>query len=168
MRLSDHQTDSMLTAGRSLTSWIYRASILLALCHNALSNATTQPSQSGAQRALPTTPVTTCPAKSTWQTEAELFHLPPCLETRWGPGRDIYLASAAPDPIVNTPAVSIGTPEETVRTTAEQNAEQDQDTDSLLDGASFLSFEDWKKQNLAKVGQSVSYTHLTLPTICSV
>lgn len=32
--------------------------------------------------------------------------------------------------------------------------EQEQDTDSLLDSASFLSFEDWKKQNLAKVGQS--------------
>lgn len=154
MRLFDHQTDSMLTAGRSLTSWIYCASILLALCHNALSNATAQPPQSGAQRALPTTPVTRCPAKSTWQTEAELFHLPPCLETRWGPGRDMYLASAAPDPVVNPPAISSGTPEETARTIPEQNAEQDQDTDSLLDGASFLSFEDWKKQNLAKVGQS--------------
>ncbi|KAJ6155582.1 hypothetical protein N7470_006148 [Penicillium chermesinum] len=32
--------------------------------------------------------------------------------------------------------------------------EQEQDTDSLLDSESFLSFEDWKKQNLAKVGQS--------------
>ncbi|CAI7566508.1 unnamed protein product [Penicillium palitans] len=133
----------MLTVGWSLTSWIYHASILLALCHSALSNATAQPPQSGAQRALPTTPVTTCPAKSTWQTESELFHLPPCLETRWGPGRDMYLASVVPDPVVNPPAVSSGTPEET-----------DQDTDSLLDGASFLSFEDWKKQNLAKVGQS--------------
>jgi hypothetical protein len=38
----------------------------------------------------------------------------------------------------------------------ERNTEQEQehDTDSLLDSASFLSFEDWKKQNLAKVGQS--------------
>ncbi|KAJ6132102.1 Sad1/UNC-like C-terminal [Penicillium samsonianum] len=151
----------MLTAGRSLTSWIYRASILLALCHSALSNATAQPPPNGAQAGLPTTPVTTCPAKSTWQTEAELFYLPPCLETRWGPGRDIYLASVSPDSsavandsVVNPSAVSSGTPEETVRTTSDQNAEQDQDTDSLLDGASFLSFEDWKKQNLAKVGQS--------------
>lgn len=32
--------------------------------------------------------------------------------------------------------------------------ELDQDADSLLDSASFLSFEDWKKQNLAKAGQS--------------
>lgn len=151
MRLSNHQTDSMLTANRPLTSWIYRASVLLALCHNALCNATAELHQ---QRDLPTTPVTTCPAKSTWQTEGELFHLPPCLETRWGPGRDMYLASAAPDPVVNPLAVSNGAPEETARTIPEENPEQDQDTDSLLDGASFLSFEDWKKQNLAKVGQS--------------
>lgn len=33
-------------------------------------------------------------------------------------------------------------------------ADQEQDTDSLLDSASFLSFEDWKKQNLANAGQS--------------
>ncbi|KAJ5360666.1 Sad1/UNC-like C-terminal [Penicillium concentricum] len=151
----------MLTAGRSLTFWIYQASVILALCPTALSNATAQPLPNGAQAALPTTPVTTCPTKSTWQTEAELFNLPPCLETRWGPGRDMYLASASPDPsaaandpVVNSPAVSSGTPEETAKTTPDQIAEQDQDTDSLLDGASFLSFEDWKKQNLAKVGQS--------------
>lgn len=31
---------------------------------------------------------------------------------------------------------------------------KEQDTDSILDNESFLSFEDWKKQNLAKVGQS--------------
>ncbi|KGO45520.1 Sad1/UNC-like, C-terminal [Penicillium expansum] len=151
----------MLTAGRSLTSWIYPASILLAVFPNALSNATSQPPSNGVQAAIPTTPVTTCPVKSTWQTESELFHLPPCLETRWGPGRDMYLASISPDlsaatndPVVSPPVISSGVPEETARTTADQNAEQDQDTDSLLDGASFLSFEDWKKQNLAKVGQS--------------
>ena len=151
----------MLTAGRSLISRIYHASILFALCHNALSNATAQPPPNRAQGALPTKPVTTCPAKSTWQTEAELFHLPPCLETRWGPGRDMYITSASPDssvaandPVINPSVVSSGTSEETVKTTPDQNAEQDQDTDSLLDGASFLSFEDWKKQNLAKVGQS--------------
>jgi hypothetical protein len=73
----------------------------------------------------------------------------------------MYLASilpdpsaAADDPVVNSSTVSSGTPEETAKTTPDQSAEQDQDTDSLLDGASFLSFEDWKKQNLAKVGQS--------------
>ncbi|KAJ5165372.1 Sad1/UNC-like C-terminal [Penicillium coprophilum] len=151
----------MLTAGRSLTFWIYRASVFLALGQNALSNATAQPPSNGAQAAPPTTPVTTCPTRSTWQTEAELFNLPPCLETRWGPGRDMYLASTIPDPnatandpVVNSTAVSSGASEETAKTTSDQIAEQDQDTDSLLDSASFLSFEDWKKQNLAKVGQS--------------
>lgn len=38
--------------------------------------------------------------------------------------------------------------------TSTNDAEQDLDTDSPLDNANFLSFEDWKKQNLAKVGQS--------------
>ncbi|CAI7661593.1 unnamed protein product [Penicillium glandicola] len=151
----------MLTAGRSLTSWIYQVSVLSALCHNALSNATSQPPPNGARADLPKTSVTTCPAKSTWQTEAELFHLPPCLETRWGPGYDMYLASASPDPsaaandpVVNPSAVSSGTIEEKARAITDQNTEQDQDTDPLLDGASFLSFDDWKKQILAKVGQS--------------
>jgi hypothetical protein len=38
--------------------------------------------------------------------------------------------------------------------TASPAEEQELDTDSPLDNAKFLSFEDWKKQNLAKVGQS--------------
>lgn len=42
---------------------------------------------------------------------------------------------------VTTPASTIGTEEET-------------ETDSPLDNANFLSFEEWKKQNLAKAGQS--------------
>ncbi|KAJ5462867.1 hypothetical protein N7475_007811 [Penicillium sp. IBT 31633x] len=54
------------------------------------------------------------------------------------------------DPIVDASVASSATPTETAKT----SAEQDHDTDSLLDSASFLSFEDWKKQNLAKVGQS--------------
>lgn len=38
--------------------------------------------------------------------------------------------------------------------TATQDHDLDLDTDSPLDNSHFLSFEDWKKQNLAKVGQS--------------
>ena len=34
------------------------------------------------------------------------------------------------------------------------DAEAEAETDSLLDNANFLSFDDWKKQNLAKAGQS--------------
>jgi hypothetical protein len=37
---------------------------------------------------------------------------------------------------------------------AAQDPDHEADADSLLDSSSFLSFEDWKKQNLAKVGQS--------------
>ena len=33
-------------------------------------------------------------------------------------------------------------------------AVEDSDADSPLDNANFLSFEDWKRQNLAKAGQS--------------
>jgi hypothetical protein len=48
-------------------------------------------------------------------------------------------------------------PPSTATPAAEQQhpgQEQELDTDSPLDNAKFLSFEDWKKQNLAKVGQS--------------
>jgi hypothetical protein len=151
----------MLTAGRSLSTWAYSASILFTLCTSVLSDATAQPSATVAQTAIPTTtPVTTCPAKSSWETEAGLFNLPPCLETRWGPGRDLYIDSvlgstaAATDPAVDQSSALSGMPEGTASATPEQSAEQDHDADSLLDGANFLSFEDWKKQNLAKVGQS--------------
>ncbi|KAJ5795095.1 Sad1/UNC-like C-terminal [Penicillium paradoxum] len=151
----------MLIAGRSSNLWIYRASILLALSQIALPDATSHPAPSGAHAAIPNTPVTTCPAKSAQQTEAEFFHLPPCLETRWGPGYDMHITAESSDPsaVANDPATdpsvaSSAIPEKTARTNPDQSTEQDQDTDSLLDGASFLSFEDWKKQNLAKVGQS--------------
>ncbi|KAJ5146300.1 Sad1/UNC-like C-terminal [Penicillium bovifimosum] len=147
----------MLAAGRSLDFWIYHASILLALSHNALSDAISQPSSNSTQA----TPVTTCPIKSPWQTEAELFLLPPCLETRWGVGYDMRLDLGVSnangivnDSIVDPSVVSSAIAEETARADSVPSTEQDQDTDSLLDSASFLSFEDWKKQNLAKVGQS--------------
>ena len=39
-------------------------------------------------------------------------------------------------------------------TTAVAAAQDEQDVDSPLDNANFLSFEEWKKQNLAKAGQS--------------
>ncbi|KAH8702520.1 UNC-like C-terminal-domain-containing protein [Talaromyces proteolyticus] len=42
----------------------------------------------------------------------------------------------------------------TSATPSEQSADSDLDTESPLDTANFLSFEDWKKQNLAKIGQS--------------
>ncbi|OGE57100.1 hypothetical protein PENARI_c002G10248 [Penicillium arizonense] len=146
----------MVTAGRSWVPGIYRASLLLALCHIALGNTSAQPSPNAATAPIP---VTTCPAKSSWKIEAELFLLPPCLETRWGPGRD-FLGDGVPlEPSAvdsESAAVPSGIIQGTASTAPERSAEQEQeqDTDSLLDSASFLSFEDWKKQNLAKVGQS--------------
>ncbi|KAJ5981271.1 hypothetical protein N7522_013692 [Penicillium canescens] len=146
----------MVTAGRSWVPGIYRASLLLALCHNALGNTSAQPSPNAATAPIP---VTTCPAKSSWKIEAELFLLPPCLETRWGPGRDFLGGAVPPEPSAvdsESAAVPSGIIQGTASTAPERSAEQEQeqDTDSLLDSASFLSFEDWKKQNLAKVGQS--------------
>ncbi|CAI7660760.1 unnamed protein product [Penicillium bialowiezense] len=150
----------MLTAGRS-SPWTSRTSILIALCTSIISYTSAQPSTTAAQTATPTTtPANTCPAKSSWETEAELFHLPPCLETRWGPGHDMHIVSAlgsntGPNDSEASPSSSSGGRVEGVASnTPEHNADLDHDADSLLDGASFLSFEDWKKQNLAKVGQS--------------
>ncbi|CAG8919176.1 unnamed protein product [Penicillium salamii] len=151
----------MMTAGRSSSPWTYSTSILLALCTTVVSHATAQPSPTAAQTAIPTTTlVTTCLAKSSWEIEAEQFSLPLCLETRWGPNHDSHIAPALGTNAVNddsnirSSSVPSGTPERAASNTPEHTADPEHDTDSLLDGASFLSFEDWKKQNLAKVGQS--------------
>lgn len=42
----------------------------------------------------------------------------------------------------------------TIQPEARLGAEQETETDSPLDNANFLSFEEWKRQNLAKAGQS--------------
>ncbi|KAJ5742980.1 hypothetical protein N7533_010082 [Penicillium manginii] len=99
----------------------------------------------------------TCPAKSIWETEAELFRGPVCLETRWGRGREWLQSDSAASSIVGNDTAAPGsatTPEEPTVAAVAPNTEQEHEADSLLDSASFLSFEDWKKQNLAKVGQS--------------
>lgn len=99
----------------------------------------------------------TCHAKSVWEAEAELFQGAVCLETRWGRGQELLQSLSAASGIVGTdpdaPDSTI-TSEESTAAAVAPNTEQDHDADSLLDSASFLSFEDWKKQNLAKVGQS--------------
>lgn len=131
------------------------------LCIGVLSYTTVPPHATVAQTGLPTTsPPNTCPAKSSRETEAQLFELPPCLETRWGPGYDLQIASTwgsstvANDSAIDLSLASREASEGIQNTIPEQSAELDHETDSLLDGASFLSFEDWKKQNLAKAGQS--------------
>ena len=44
----------------------------------------------------------------------------------------------------------------TAATTA-SSSPAEEDTDPLLDNSNFLSFDDWKKQNLAKIGQSAEH-----------
>lgn len=92
---------------------------------------------------------TICLAKSLWEIEAEPFQTHICPETRWGH----YQVQTATPEAGTTPVVESVPPTE-MAGVAGQATEQDHDTDSLLDSASFLSFEDWKKQNLANAGQS--------------
>ncbi|KAJ5665106.1 uncharacterized protein N7477_007554 [Penicillium maclennaniae] len=128
--------------GRSWT-WVHSISIVLVGC--ALAN----PTQHSAQSDRSTIPDAICPPKNSWEVEAELFQTPICPEHRWG--RHLILTAtseAGATHVVESIAFT-----ETVEAIPGQ-AEPEQDTDSLLDSASFLSFEDWKKQNLANAGQS--------------
>jgi len=97
-----------------------------------------------------------CPAINQWETEAELFLEPICLESRWGRGQELQSNSTLSEPVENdtTATGSAVTPEASTEAATAPDTKQEHDADSLLDSASFLSFEDWKKQNLAKVGQS--------------
>ncbi|KAJ5628682.1 hypothetical protein N7490_010910 [Penicillium lividum] len=103
---------------------------------------------------------TICPAENVWEAEAKVFRHPVCFETRWGLGQRSHLAAASGTTAGDSTAVDSATTEPTGSGVAQesesttQQDQQDADTDSLLDSASFLSFEDWKKQNLAKAGQS--------------
>lgn len=145
----------MVTTRRSWPTWLRYGSVILALsapiCGNGVQNST--------QSVDPV--LETCPVKTIWEVEAEVFREPVCLETRWGRGTEESkqqqpastqssgVGGHSTSTIASTAAVG-GTP----AAVAEQEADHEADEDSLLDSSSFLSFEDWKKQNLAKVGQS--------------
>lgn len=145
----------MVATQRSWPTWLRYASVILALsapiCGNGVQNST-QP----AGRAIASE--RTCPARTIWEVEAELFRDPICLETRWG--RSQVQQSASPqssDAGGNSTSTTATTPIAgggTAPAVAEPETAHEADDDSLLDSSSFLSFEDWKKQNLAKVGQS--------------
>ncbi|KAJ5381294.1 uncharacterized protein N7496_003722 [Penicillium cataractarum] len=148
----------MVTTRRSWPTWLRYGSVMLALsapiCGNGVQNSTQ------VDRAVILE--TSCPVKTVWEVEAEVFREPVCLETRWGRGKEEQRQQQQPastssdvggyttSTIASTAAVGAGTP----AAVAEQEADHDADADSLLDSSNFLSFEDWKKQNLAKVGQS--------------
>ncbi|KAF7131157.1 hypothetical protein CNMCM5793_004207 [Aspergillus hiratsukae] len=95
-----------------------------------------------------------CLARGWRDTEAEFIRWPVCVETRWS--RAGTTATGGPSVTVSTIS-DVSSPSSTASPAAEEQhpgQEQELDTDSPLDNAKFLSFEDWKKQNLAKVGQS--------------
>lgn len=148
----------MVTARRSWPTWLRYASVILALsapiCGNGVQNSTQPVDRAGV--------LETCPAKTVWEVEAEIFQDQVCLESRWGRGRDKQqqqqpastqasdVGGYSTSTIASTAVAGAGTP----AAVAGQGTDHEVDDDSLLDGSSFLSFEDWKKQNLAKVGQS--------------
>ncbi|RHZ44973.1 Sad1/UNC domain protein [Aspergillus thermomutatus] len=95
-----------------------------------------------------------CLARGWRDTEAEFIRWPICVETRWSRAGTTVTGGSS----VTVSTISdIPSPSSTASPAAGQQhsgPEQELDTDSPLDNAKFLSFEDWKKQNLAKAGQS--------------
>jgi hypothetical protein len=64
-----------------------------------------------------------------------------------GSGTEAKHETVSPEPHATTTASSVDTPSPVVQV-------PEAETDSPLDNANFLSFEDWKRQNLVKAGQS--------------
>lgn len=60
----------------------------------------------------------------------------------------------SPETVAVHNATTSATATATTSTPPAQTADSELDSESPLDTANFLSFEDWKKQNLAKIGQS--------------
>ncbi|KAJ5933723.1 hypothetical protein N7454_006052 [Penicillium verhagenii] len=151
----------MPSTGWSRKAWLYCAVILLAFSGSGSGDWSQDSGQTTPNQSSDRASETICPAENIWEAEAKVFRHPVCFETRWGLGQRSHHATPAigtttggdntvPDPATTTDGIAGAVAESAVQ----QDQEQDADTDSLLDSASFLSFEDWKKQNLAKVGQS--------------
>src|SRR5436190_454111 len=91
---------------------------------------------------------TICLARSPADVLAEYIRYPVCSETRW-----VDAQGSSPDESVprtsgvNGSASIISPPSATAAVLVDSDHELD--TDSPLDNANFLSFEDWKRQNLA-------------------
>ncbi|KAJ5176953.1 uncharacterized protein N7482_002830 [Penicillium canariense] len=145
----------MVPAGWSWFTWVQYVLVTIALSGPVVGNGVGQNSTQFADRA--TISEMTPPAQSMREMEAELFQYPICVETRWrrGPERQPHRTQPSDAAGYSSSKVtSTAAPGGTAGAVAEQDTDQEADADSLLDSASFLSFEDWKKQNLAKVGQS--------------
>lgn len=104
----------------------------------------------------------TCPARNWIETQVEFIQEPTCAAaTRWEEDAAAQAKTAAPTPTPTTTdqpqttaATATATATESASTTVTVPNVPELDIDSALDNANFLSFEDWKKQNLAKAGQS--------------
>ncbi|KAL1968979.1 hypothetical protein VTN77DRAFT_813 [Rasamsonia byssochlamydoides] len=102
-----------------------------------------------------------CPAK---EFQSMSIQLPICLETRWGKGKSVSDDQPSqedgsqehqPTVMLNVTTTSATSSDRATPTASTAtHTDQELDTESPLDNANFLSFEDWKKQNLAKIGQS--------------
>lgn len=109
---------------------------------------------------------TVCPVRPREDVVAEYIRYPVCLEARWagsggsgngngkttgtegssdGAGADSHIATNTNTNTATNTNTNIN---------ADTDADTDTDTESPLDNSKFLSFEEWKKQNLAKAGQS--------------
>lgn len=150
----------MLLTGWTAKCWICAVIYLFLILTR---QATSEPITSNfEQRSREDTEITdaVCSFKGWREVQAGFFQLPTCTETRWEsrPRVAVHGNATTIDLRQQTPTASIESSvsaSSTAVPTTEQPNDQELDTDSPLDNANFLSFEDWKKQNLAKVGQSV-------------
>ncbi|KAE8382038.1 UNC-like C-terminal-domain-containing protein [Aspergillus bertholletiae] len=96
-----------------------------------------------------------CLARPWREVEADFIQWPICIESQWERTvpRITQDATRSPDQVVSVTVLS-GAPSGTAIPAPDGHPDHELDTDSPLDNSNFLSFEDWKKQNLAKVGQS--------------
>ncbi|PLB43158.1 hypothetical protein P170DRAFT_370517 [Aspergillus steynii IBT 23096] len=93
-----------------------------------------------------------CLTRDWREAEAGFIQWPVCVESRWQRTLELDAHTATEGPTKDE--ASSVTISETPASTPTERQDHELDTDSLLDNANFLSFEDWKKQNLAKAGQS--------------
>ncbi|KAL2852922.1 hypothetical protein BJY01DRAFT_232417 [Aspergillus pseudoustus] len=94
-----------------------------------------------------------CLARDWREVEAGFLQWPVCIETRWDKKATGESMSHTQKTTAEPSSVTV-LADNTQVSSPDREAEQELDTDSPLDNANFLSFEDWKKQNLAKAGQS--------------
>lgn len=143
-----------------LGRWGLSVLILVGLVWGDTTATADATSREGGQGAVETTQIVSsliCPVESWKVSQAELFELPVCWETRWGRGQALLDGdgdgdrSAVSSTMVAASTTSSGSDNSPTGTGA---TDHELDTESPLDNSNFLSFEDWKKQNLARVGQS--------------